>query len=654
MESRKTRWPFLLATVVAMAAALAFFGIVRLLRPGEPPPEQGQGVSDLRRWDFAQQGAVRLDGSWEFFWQTLLEPNAPTPPPTGAFKLPGVWNGYPVDGKALGGEGYATFRLVVRVPRPNGTTYALKLPGMYSAYRLYVNESLVASNGVVGTTRATSQPESRPQLALLPETLLAASPQERDGSLRLTLLLQVANFSYYQGGAWDSLYFGEATQIGALRERNIAIGYLVAGSLVIMGLYHLTLFWLRKKDRTPLSFGILSLLLAVRGLFSGELFLFTFFPQLSWEGGLKLLFGVLYAIPAVSLTFFVGMFPSEGNRTALRITQALGVGTVLTVLVSPARVYSALLPVMVVAVSLIVLYTVVICWRAAVRRRNGALIVLVGMSAYLLAGVNDLLNEIAFIHTGYFTTLGFWFFIFAQSFVLSMRFAHAFVSVEQLSESLLQTNEVFVRFVPKPFLRLLGDREITAIQLGDQVQREMAILFSDIRSFTTLSETMTPAENFAFMNAYLARVGPAIRANEGIIDKYLGDGVMALFPGEPSTAIRAALAMRQSLREFNDEHQKQGRVPIEIGVGIHTGNLMLGTIGENERMECTVISDAVNIASRLDGLTSTYHAPILISGDMKARLGEESGFSFRFLDTVTLRGRTQAIEIYEVLEQQGT
>lgn len=654
MASRNPWWQFLLALSLGGLAVFAFFGIVRLVRPGEPPVEQRVGTIDLRRWSFSEQGPVRLDGNWEFFWQTLLEPQAIAPAPTGSFKLPGAWNGYRVGGKSLGGDGYATFRLTLRVPEPHGGTYALKLPGMYSAYRLYVNDTLVAHNGVVATRKAAAHPESRPQVVSLPAPLLNASPRDPAGALQLTLLLQITNFHYYQGGSWDSLYFGEVGQITELRERNIVIGYLVIGSLLIMGLYHLTLFWLRRKDRTVLCFGVLSLLLAVRGLFSGDVFLFTFFPQLSWEGGLKLLFGVLYAIPAVSLTFFVGMFPNEGNRMVLRATQALGAGLVLFVFVFPARVYSALLPLLVVVVGLIVLYTIIICGLAAIRRRNGALIVLVGISAYILASVNDLLNEMAFIHTGYFSTLGFWFFIFAQSFVLSMRFARAFVSVEQLSESLLHTNEVFVRFVPKQFLSLLGDREITAIQLGDQVQREMAILFSDIRSFTTLSETMTPAENFAFMNAYLARVGPAIRAHEGVIDKYLGDGIMALFPGEPSTALRAALAMRQSLREFNDERQKRGRVPIEIGIGIHTGNLMLGTIGENERMECTVISDAVNIASRLDGLTSTYGAPILISGDMKDRLGDESGFVFRFLDTVTLRGRTQAIALYEVLEQQGT
>ena len=107
--------------------------------------------------------------------------------------------------------------------------------------------------------------------------------------------------------------------------------------------------------------------------------------------------------------------------------------------------------------------------------------------------------------------------------------------------------------MPHDFLRFLGKGSIIEVKLGDQVQKEMTVLFSDIRSFTTLSEYMTPEENFKFLNSYLNRIGPEIRSHNGFIDKYIGDAIMALFPERPDDAVRAAVAMREKLREYNDE-----------------------------------------------------------------------------------------------------
>ncbi|MEG3844496.1 ATP-binding protein, partial [Microcoleus sp. herbarium14] len=168
---------------------------------------------------------------------------------------------------------------------------------------------------------------------------------------------------------------------------------------------------------------------------------------------------------------------------------------------------------------------------------------------------------------------------------------------------LAKLNAAYGRFVPHDFLSLLEKPSIIEVKLGDNQERDMTVLFADIRSFTALSEQMTPPENFAFINTYLGRVSPAIRKNHGFIDKYIGDAVMALFPTFPEDGVRAAIDMQQEVNFFNEQREKNGLFPIKIGVGLHAGNLMLGTIGERERMESTVIADAVNLASRLEGLT---------------------------------------------------
>ena len=209
----------------------------------------------------------------------------------------------------------------------------------------------------------------------------------------------------------------------------------------------------------------------------------------------------------------------------------------------------------------------------------------------------------------------------------------------------------YERFVPHNFLKFLSKESIVDVQLGDQVLKEMTIMFSDIRDFTALSEAMNPKENFNFINSYLSRVGPVIRQHYGFIDKYIGDGIMALFPDSAKDAVQAALAMQKEVALYNQYREQQGEVPISIGIGLHTGNLMLGTIGESERMETTAIADAVNLASRLEGLTKLYEAGILISVHTLIQVEDIQNYSFRFLDRVRVKGKSKPIAVYEVYDE---
>jgi two-component system sensor histidine kinase ChiS len=207
-------------------------------------------------------------------------------------------------------------------------------------------------------------------------------------------------------------------------------------------------------------------------------------------------------------------------------------------------------------------------------------------------------------------------------------------------------------FVPHEFLRLLGKESIIDVRLGDHIQKYMSILFVDIRSFTTLSEKMTPKENFEFINSYLGRMSPVIRKNNGFIDKYIGDAIMALFPRCADDAVNAAMEIHQQLLIFNQERKKHNSEQVYIGVGVHTGNLMLGTIGESKRMEGTVISDAVNLAARLEGLTKRYGASVVISEQTLNELSDSFKYESRFLDKVKVKGKEKPVMIFEVLDAQ--
>ncbi|TGM89984.1 7TM diverse intracellular signaling domain-containing protein [Leptospira licerasiae] len=210
--------------------------------------------------------------------------------------------------------------------------------------------------------------------------------------------------------------------------------------------------------------------------------------------------------------------------------------------------------------------------------------------------------------------------------------------------------ESYARFVPKDFLANLGKDSILDVRLGDQIQKEMAVLFSDIRSFTTLSEQMTPAENFNFINSYLSRMSPIIQRHNGFIDKFIGDAIMALFQRNVIDAVSAGVEMQRYLKEYNEHRHRQGYIPIQIGVGIHSGSLMLGTIGAEERLEGTVISDTVNLASRIESLTKVYGSRIAVSESTIEEVKKDGKFHFRFLDRVKVKGKQRPVSVYEVFD----
>ena len=213
-----------------------------------------------------------------------------------------------------------------------------------------------------------------------------------------------------------------------------------------------------------------------------------------------------------------------------------------------------------------------------------------------------------------------------------------------------QLKSSFSRFVPRRLLRLLGSDNILDINLGDEVEMKLAVMFCDIRNFTTLSEGFSSRDTFDFINSYLSSMEPPLHYHGGIIDKFIGDSVMAVFPSGADDALKASISMRRALLHFNEPRIKFDRLPIEVGIGLNTGILTLGVIGHLERMETTVIGDAVNVASRIESLTKRYRVNTLVSEDIIAGLTDQNAFSIRFVGRLRVKGRHSPVSIYEVFD----
>lgn len=233
-------------------------------------------------------------------------------------------------------------------------------------------------------------------------------------------------------------------------------------------------------------------------------------------------------------------------------------------------------------------------------------------------------------------------------------------------------SEKFRLFVPEQFLNRIAPRGVESIQLGNAREEELTVLFCDIRGFTAIAESQSAMETFEWLNAFFTQMSQAIAAHDGFVDKFLGDAILAVFDrvgSHAEDAVSAAVAMQESLRQFNCERfQYNLEQLIQVGIGIHTGIGLIGTVGSEQRMDSTVIGDVVNTAARLEELTKVYGCPILASNTTISHLKDScesieievknnskmpdlSSISYpcRWVDHVTPRGKQIVIELYEVL-----
>ena len=205
------------------------------------------------------------------------------------------------------------------------------------------------------------------------------------------------------------------------------------------------------------------------------------------------------------------------------------------------------------------------------------------------------------------------------------------------------------KFVPDAFIKTVGRKSITEVRLGDYAEKEVSVLFTDIRDYTRLSEQMTPKDTFRFVKSYVGKMGPIIQKNNGFVNQYLGDGLMCIFDKNPDDALRACVEMQMIISDYNLTRIKKGRSEIRVGMGLYTGQLVMGIIGDEKRNEPTSISSSVNSASRIEGLTKHFGARILMAKESLDALEDPSNFNFRYLGKSKVKGQEHSIELYECI-----
>ena len=634
---------------------LRFFTLVLLLPAGllfsaacsgqKNVPLVQKGVMDLSHFDINADGPLALKGDWEFYWNRLLKPadfQSATPPVPQYFSVPGNWNQFTLPGakENLPPHGFATFRVRLKGVPVDEVIKGLNVIAIATAYKLYLNGRPVMASGVVGPDEKTARP-----------AVYSKIYEFKPPTPEVEILLQISNYEDRNGGFWNDIEFGNASD---LRKNQLSLTIFelgLCGALFIMALYHFALFALRQKDLSTLFLGLFSLLISIRTLVTGQWIIMNYLDDSLWVWIFKVNYITFYAAVPIFFAFVYYVYPTDVPRKIMGALLIIGGATSLFVLLAPAWIYTQTVQMYQAFTGVIILYVFYLLGLMLVRRRPDLILMIIGIAVLSFCGVNDILAGNLIFLTGLenLTSFGLFLFFFSQSVLLSVRFSRAFTRTEELSERLKVTSQANSRFVPQEILKILGKHDITELRLGEQVQRDMTVIFTDIRSFTTLSESMTPEENFNFLNSYLKRIGPIIRENHGYIDKYIGDAIMAIFPEKPEDALRTAVSMHHELNRYNVERVQSGYPAIETGIGIHYGSLMLGTIGESERMQGTVISDTVNIASRIESLNKKYHSPVLTTETTLHQLKNPAEFDVRPLGLVKVKGKVAQVKLIEIL-----
>ncbi len=410
-----------------MRLTLLLFLLIVFPISAQELPSASEGLIDLRSWD--GQGTLLLNGDYEFYWQAHLTSRefllGRTPQPE-YLSIPGVWNDKQIAEQTLEGHGYATYRLNLLLPSVQ--SYALKLPDIGTAYRLFVDGEEVVSIGQVGNSAVTSKPRYYP-------TVVTFEPTRT----RVELIFHVSNFHYRLAGIWLPIRFGTEANIERQVENTRALNMLLFGAIIIIGFYNLALFTLRRDDPSPLYLGIFCPLLSARLLSVDERYL-TRLVELPFEWFIRVEYGSWMLALSAFAAYLRSTIPAEFPSPIAWIISIPVVAGVLFVLVTEPDVSSHAVPYFQLLTVGSMLAAVVAFVLAIAHKREGALLLTMGFAALFYTAANDILVNMDVIDTPLMLDTGLVIFIFLQSLLISYRFTRSFKMIEFQSASLRAAN----------------------------------------------------------------------------------------------------------------------------------------------------------------------------------------------------------------------
>ena len=430
MGSRKTSGGIILVSALLWLLVIGCAGVGNR----STPPRASRGVLDLRMYDFDGGAPVKLSGEWEFIWSQLIDPQNISGtgfvPDSTFIMVPRSWNGYSLHGTPLPGPGYATYRLQVLLPDTQ-MKLAIRILDAATSSHIYINKKLLYRSGNPGTSPESTLPGFHPSVVDI---------GEREGTL--DIVVHIANFNYRLGGMWESMTLGRYIEMASVRRRAVVRDAILFGSIIIMGLYHLTLFATRRDRTSILWFGIFCMLISLRILVTGERYFVELLPGLSWVFVPKIEYFSFYAAVPVFALYLTGVFQKDSVRMFLKVAIPICLGFVITVIATPPRIFSHTLTSYQITTVLMSIYGFTVIVRALLARRPGTWSFLIGFIVFIVSVINDILYAAEIIYTFYTVSIGLLIFIFSQAMHIARIFNMDFFLVNRQKAAIEDANEI--------------------------------------------------------------------------------------------------------------------------------------------------------------------------------------------------------------------
>jgi signal transduction histidine kinase len=433
----------------------------------EPIPKAVSGLLNLKNID-SSIGYISLDGEWEFFMEEFIDSSKDSVDlPSNSFLLnvPGNWNQV-----FSNGRGFGSYRLKVVLPDHWNFPIAVKLFEQGTAYKLFINGKEITKNGSIGKNKETSLPQAFP---LVSKTL------EHSGTL--DIVFHISNFHFREGGLWYPIILGNAEQLRLQREYNINLDMFLLGSILIMGIYHLVLYLIRKRDKSPLWFALFCFDIIFRLISFNEKYIHTLYPNLSYQLATQIEYLAYYfAVPLFS-QFLYSIYPEIFYRKILNIIWIVASLFIAIVLFTNSEFFSHTAPFFHIFASLNFLYYLLVIGRALYLKKESAIYLFFGTSVLIAGTLNDILYSMEFIKSSYLVPQSLLIFIFIQSVILSYRFSNAFKENERLAIRLYELNESLERKVTERTMEYKKEKDKVE-QVGKVKDKFVSIVSHDLRT----------------------------------------------------------------------------------------------------------------------------------------------------------------------------
>lgn len=414
-----------LFAIVLIGSALSACGII------DETLQAKDGVLSIPQEVTQDNQLYKLKGDWRIVYGRWLNPAMPWDEivsQTQRIQVPGVYKPEELQGYPSHDAGYGTLALRMQVPDKLKGRYAVETVYLGSAYEMHANGTFIGAVGRIGKTPETTQGHINPIMGMI---------EAQDGEITLML-----HFSAYKNIFYiRDFIFGTENSVRTHYQNRLAIDLLIVGAALIMGLYHLSLFWLRRKDGSLLYFALICFTYATRTLCVGNRFIVLLMPNLGSEDFMRITYISIYLMPMLLMLFIRAIYPRYTPRVLVLGMSVFSAATTVITLATGFVTFDRMLVLFewVFIVLMIALITIIVL--ARMKKEVGSGVMLLGVVVFCASGLNDLLYEIGILHTASLTPMGFMFFLFAQAIMLSIVYSNAYKQAEHLATENLRINE---------------------------------------------------------------------------------------------------------------------------------------------------------------------------------------------------------------------